>query len=65
MSVKNIVIERGVANLLLTVEETMDFAMSMTRTFPRTSRGSEPLVLTDVLRITEPANRFKEKASKK
>ena len=54
MTVKNFVIdiERGVANRLLTVEITIELVMFMTRTFPRISQGSEPLVTTNVLRIT-------------
>ena len=67
MTVKNfgIDIEIGVANRLLTVEITIELVIFMTRTFPRTSQGSEPNVPTNVFRITEPANRFKDKASNK
>ena len=60
MSVKNIVIRPRVANLSLTVEEA-DCAMFMTRHLTMVFRRKN--VLTNVLRITEPAKRLTEVVS--
>ena len=60
MSVKNIVIRPRVANLSLTVEEA-DYAMFMTRHLTMVFRRKN--VPTNVLLITEPANRLTEVVS--